>query len=85
MGTSTLTIRRQLTQMVLFTSGAALLLAVISMFAYDFITFRQASQRQLEMRFSSTSTSLTRRCIDSMAHSLPSIPAMRQPANFLRN
>jgi signal transduction histidine kinase/ActR/RegA family two-component response regulator len=48
MATSTPTIRRQLTQMVLFTSGAVLLLAVISMFAYDFITFRQTSQRQLE-------------------------------------
>jgi signal transduction histidine kinase/ActR/RegA family two-component response regulator len=45
---STPTIRRQLTQMVLFTVGAALLLAVVSMFAYDFLTFRQASQRQLE-------------------------------------
>ena len=48
MAARTLTIRRQLTQMVLFTSGAALLLAVSSMFAYDFITFRQTSQRQLE-------------------------------------
>jgi signal transduction histidine kinase/CheY-like chemotaxis protein len=47
-GMSTPTIRRQLTQMVLLTSGAALLLAVISMFAYDFLTFRQSSQRQLE-------------------------------------
>lgn len=46
MGTST--IRRQLTQMVLFTSGAVLLLAVVSMFAYDLLTFRQASQRQLQ-------------------------------------
>jgi signal transduction histidine kinase/ActR/RegA family two-component response regulator len=48
MATRTPSIRRQLTQMVLFTSGAALLLAVSSMFAYDFITFRQTSQRQLE-------------------------------------
>jgi signal transduction histidine kinase/ActR/RegA family two-component response regulator len=48
MGTSIPTLRRQLTQMVLFTSGAVLLLAVISMSAYDFLTFRQTSQRQLE-------------------------------------
>jgi signal transduction histidine kinase len=34
--------------MVLFTSGAVLVLAVVSMFAYDFLTFRQTSQRQLE-------------------------------------
>jgi signal transduction histidine kinase/ActR/RegA family two-component response regulator/uncharacterized membrane protein affecting hemolysin expression len=42
------TIRRQLTQMVLFTSGAVLLLTVTSLFAYDFLTFRHTSQRQLE-------------------------------------
>jgi signal transduction histidine kinase/ActR/RegA family two-component response regulator len=42
------TIRRQLTQMVLFTSGAVLLLTVVSLFAYDFVTFRQTSVRQLQ-------------------------------------
>jgi signal transduction histidine kinase/ActR/RegA family two-component response regulator len=48
MSMSTPTIRGQLTQMVLFISGAVLLLAVISLFAYDLLTFRQNSQRQLE-------------------------------------
>jgi len=41
-------IRRQLIQMVLLISGAVLLLTVISLFAYDFVTFRQSSQRQLD-------------------------------------
>ena len=41
-------IRRQLTWMMLFTSGAVLLLTVTSLFAYDFLTFRQASRQQLD-------------------------------------
>ena len=41
-------IRRQLIQMVLLITGAVLLLTVTSLFAYDFVTFRQNSQRQLE-------------------------------------
>jgi len=41
-------IRRQLIQMVLLISGAVLLLTVTSLFAYDFVTFRQTSQRQLD-------------------------------------
>jgi signal transduction histidine kinase/ActR/RegA family two-component response regulator/uncharacterized membrane protein affecting hemolysin expression len=40
-------IRRQLIRMVLLTSAAVLLLAVSSLFAYEFVTFRQASQQQL--------------------------------------
>ncbi len=48
MGTGIPTIGRQLTRMVLVSSGAALLLAVTCLFAYDFVTFRQSSQRQLE-------------------------------------
>ncbi len=41
-------IRRQLIQMVLLISGAVLLLTVTALFAYDFVTFRQSSQRQLD-------------------------------------
>ena len=41
-------IRRQLMQMVLLISGAVLLLTVTALFAYDFVTFRQTSQRQLD-------------------------------------
>jgi signal transduction histidine kinase/CheY-like chemotaxis protein/uncharacterized membrane protein affecting hemolysin expression len=41
-------IRRQLIQMVLLISGAVLLLTVTALFAYDFVTFRQTSQRQLD-------------------------------------
>ena len=40
-------IRRQLMRMVLLTSAAVLLLTVSSLFAYEFVTFRQASQQQL--------------------------------------
>ncbi len=35
-------------QMVLLISGAVLLLTVTALFAYDFVTFRQTSQRQLD-------------------------------------
>jgi signal transduction histidine kinase/CheY-like chemotaxis protein len=48
MNTKSPAIRGQLIQMVLFTSGAVLLLTVIALFAYDFLTFRQSSQRQLD-------------------------------------
>jgi signal transduction histidine kinase/ActR/RegA family two-component response regulator len=48
MQTATPAIRRQLIQMVLLISGAVLLLTVTSLFAYDFVTFRQTSQRQLD-------------------------------------
>ena len=48
MSTAGPAIRRQLIQMVLFTSGAVLLLTVTCLFAYDFLTFRQTSQRQLD-------------------------------------
>ena len=41
-------IRRRLIQMVLLISGAVLLLTVSALFAYDFVTFRQTSQRQLD-------------------------------------
>ncbi len=40
-------IRRQLIRMVLLTSAAVLLLTASSLFAYEFVTFRQASQQQL--------------------------------------
>src|SRR3954463_15092284 len=40
-------IRRQLIRMVLLTSAAVLLLTVSSLFAYEFVTFRQASEQQL--------------------------------------
>jgi len=48
MNTKVPAIRRQLIQMVLLTSGAVLLLTVTCLFAYDFLTFRQTSQRQLD-------------------------------------
>ncbi|MGC1458189.1 MAG: ATP-binding protein [Steroidobacteraceae bacterium] len=48
MKTSAPAIRRQLIQMVLLISGAVLLLTVTALFAYDFVTFRQTSQRQLD-------------------------------------
>ncbi len=48
MSTAGPAIRRQLIQMVLLTSGAVLLLTVTCLFAYDFLTFRQTSQRQLD-------------------------------------
>jgi signal transduction histidine kinase/ActR/RegA family two-component response regulator len=48
MNTTGPAIRRQLIKMVLFTTGAVLLLTVTCLFAYDFLTFRQASQRQLD-------------------------------------
>ncbi|HEV2701587.1 MAG TPA: CHASE sensor domain-containing protein, partial [Steroidobacteraceae bacterium] len=41
-------IRRQLIQMVLLISGAVMLLTVTALFAYDFVTIRQSSQRQLD-------------------------------------
>ena len=47
MKSATPAIRRQLIQMVLLISGAVLLLTVTCLFAYDFVTFRQTSQRQL--------------------------------------
>jgi signal transduction histidine kinase/ActR/RegA family two-component response regulator len=40
-------IRQQLIRMVLLTSAAVLLLTTSSLFAYEFVTFRQASQQQL--------------------------------------
>jgi hypothetical protein len=40
-------IRRQLIRMVLLTSAAVLLLTASSLFAYEFVTFRQSSQQQL--------------------------------------
>jgi signal transduction histidine kinase/ActR/RegA family two-component response regulator len=48
MNTPVPAIRRQLIQMVLLITGAVLLLTVSSLFAYDFVSFRQNSQRQLE-------------------------------------
>ena len=48
MNSATPAIRRQLIQMVLLISGAVLLLTVTCLFAYDFVTFRQTSQRQLD-------------------------------------
>jgi signal transduction histidine kinase/ActR/RegA family two-component response regulator len=48
MNASSPAIRRQLIQMVLLISGAVLLLTVTALFAYDFVTFRQTSQRQLD-------------------------------------
>ncbi len=48
MATSTPAIRRQLIKMVLITSSAVLLLTVTSLFAYDFLTFRQSSRQQLD-------------------------------------
>ncbi|MEJ1963084.1 MAG: ATP-binding protein [Gammaproteobacteria bacterium] len=47
MRTAKTPIRRQLVRMVLLTSGAVLLLTVSSLFAYEFITFRQESRQQL--------------------------------------
>ena len=47
MNTQPTPIRRQLIRMVLLTSAAVLLLTVSSLFAYEFVTFRQASQQQL--------------------------------------
>src|SRR6185436_20816016 len=40
-------IRGQLNRMVLLTSAAVLLLTVSSLFAYEFVTFRQTSKEQL--------------------------------------
>ncbi len=48
MSISTPVIRRQLIKMVLLTSSAVLLLTVTSLFAYDFVTFRQSSRQQLD-------------------------------------
>jgi signal transduction histidine kinase/ActR/RegA family two-component response regulator/HAMP domain-containing protein len=41
-------IRRQLIRMVLLTTGAVVLLTTVSLFAYDFVTFRQSSRQQLD-------------------------------------
>ena len=48
MSTQATPIRKQLIRMVLLTSGAVLLLTTASLFAYDFVTFRQSSRQQLD-------------------------------------
>lgn len=47
MSSATMPIRRQLIRMVLMTSAAVLFLTISSLFAYEFVTFRQTSMQQL--------------------------------------
>ena len=48
MSTQATPIRRQLIRMVLLTTGAVVLLTTATLFAYDFVTFRQVSRQQLD-------------------------------------